>query len=125
MKKKPFSITLIALLYFLAPIGNVLQISYFNHWPLHGPRSVFNHFSFYEWCILAAFPVVAFGIWRVSRWGYYLFMAFAAFLVVHNTYAYFTNQAYSPYVVLLFQLVIFAIAGFFIQKHVSAPYFNP
>jgi Tfp pilus assembly protein PilZ len=125
LKEKPLSIKIIALLYVLAPLGNVLQIAYFNHWPLAGPRSVFNHFSFYEWCILAVFPVVAFGIWRVTRWGYVACLTFAGFLVLHNTYWYFTNQAYSPYVVLLFQLVTFAIVGVFVQKHVMAPYFNP
>jgi len=125
MKKKPLSLKLIALAYLIAPIGNVLQIAYFNHWPLKGPRSVFNHLSNYEWMVLAFFPIVAYGIWRVAKWGYFLCLGFAAFLIVQNTYALFVNDSYSPYVVLLFQLVSFAIAGLFVQKHIAAPYFNP
>src|SRR5258708_3940037 len=126
MKKKPFSLQLIALGYFLAPFGNVARLAYFNQWPFKGPRSVFYHLSTFDWCILAMFPIVAVGIWRVSKWGYFTFLSFAVFLILHNTYMLISNNAnYSPIVVLLFQLFIFAMVGFFVQKHIVAPYFNP
>ena len=125
MREKPLSIKVIALLYLLAPLGNILQNAFFNQWPLRGPRSVFFHLSLYEWMVLAVFPVVAFGIWRVAMWGYVSCMGFAGFLILHNIYGYFSNRAYSPYVVLLFQMCIFALVGIFLQKHIMAPYFNP
>jgi Tfp pilus assembly protein PilZ len=126
VKKKPLSVRIISILFLLAPIGNLMQLAYFNGWPYTGPRGVIYRLGTYEWIILAMFPIVAFGIWRVATWGYFLCMSFAAFLIVNNTYAMFVNQrAYSPYIVLLFQLVTFASIGLLLHSHFAAPYFNP
>lgn len=126
MKKKPLSIKLIALCFFLAPVGNLFQIAYFNHWPLTGPRGVANHLNHYEWIILGFFPVVAWGVFRVAKWGYWLCVSFLAFLILNNTYTLlFNEKAYSPYVVILFQLVTLGVVGFFLNHHIAAPYFNP
>src|SRR4051812_42017077 len=103
MKKRPLSITIIAWCYFLAPIGNILQIAYFNHWPILGPRSVVYHLSGYEWFILAMLPITGVGIFKVTKFGYITFVSFSAFLILHNTYAYLTNNSYSFTVMLLFQ----------------------
>jgi Tfp pilus assembly protein PilZ len=125
MKKRPLSISIIATGYLFAPLINILQIAWFNHWPLTGPRSVVHHLSPYEWSILACFPVIALGIYRVTRWGYLLFLAFSAFLLMHNSYAYLINPSYNLSVVIMFQLLIVGVAGFFLQRHMAAPYFNP
>lgn len=125
MKKKPLSIRIISLFYFLAPLVNVAQTAYFNHWPLFGPRSVFYHFSGTEWMIMGFFPLVAFGVFNVTRSGYFLFLGFSAFLILRNSYLYMLNPAYNIYLVLLFHLITAGSVGFFLQKHIIAPYFNP
>lgn len=125
MKQKPLSLNIIAFCYFIAPVVNILKIAWINHWPLQGPRSVFNHISAYEWIILACFPLVAIGIFRVAKWGYYFFLLFSAVLIVHNSYAYLKNPIYSIYLVLLFHFATIGMVGFFLQRHIVAPYFNP
>jgi Tfp pilus assembly protein PilZ len=125
MKEKPLSINLIALAYLMAPIGNIMQVAWINNWPYFGPRSVFNHFSSFEWTLLCVFPLVALGIYRVAKWGYMLFLGLSAFLLVNNTFMYFKNPAYSLYIVMLFHLVTIGLVGFFLQKHIISPYFNP
>ncbi|MBK9294030.1 MAG: PilZ domain-containing protein [Oligoflexia bacterium] len=125
MKKKPFSIKFFATCFLLAPIFNVLLLIWVNKWPLTGPRGVLERFSLYEIIILCIFPVVAYGIWKVAKWGYYLFMVFSFFIVAHNFYILVAHRQYSSYVVLLFQVTTFSVIGFFLQKHITAPYFNP
>lgn len=125
MKEKPVSIKIISLCYLLAPVINTLQLAYLNHWPLTGARGVFNHFSNYDWLLLACFPVVAIGIYQIAKWGNILFLCFSIFLISHNAYSYIRNPVYSLYVVLLFNLGTLGIVGFFLQKHIFAAYFNP
>lgn len=125
MKKKPFVINFIALCYFVAPIINIWQVAWINHWPLTGPRSVFLHFSQVEWALLALCPIVAFGIMRVTKWGYFLFLGFSALLIMRTSLLYFKNPVYSLYLVLLFHVFIVGTVGYFLQKHIIAPYFNP
>jgi len=125
MKKKPLSIKFFAACFLIAPIFNILLLSWVNKWPLTGPRAVIERFSAYEQIILLFFPIVAVGIWRVAKWGYYLFMAFSIMIVAHNFYVLLSHKLYSSYVVLLFQVTTFSVIGFFLQKHITAPYFNP
>lgn len=129
MKHKPFSLKMITMGYSLAPILTILRASYFNSmgdsFPIFGPRSVFYSFGAMDWLTIVLFPVVAFGIYQVSRWGYFLFLAFSAFLIMKTSYLYFQNPAPNGYVVLLVHLSIIGVVGFFLQKHIVAPYFNP
>ncbi|MDZ4676193.1 MAG: PilZ domain-containing protein [Oligoflexia bacterium] len=125
MKEKPLSISIIAWAYLLAPLGNIIQVAWINNWPYFGPRSVFHHFSNYEWLLLACFPIVAYGIHSVAKWGYFAFLACSAYLLLQNTFMYIKNPAYSIYIVVLFHLVTIGCVGFFLQKHIISPYFNP
>jgi Tfp pilus assembly protein PilZ len=125
MKKKPLSISLIALGYVIAPFANIVQMAWVNQWPVFGPRGMIERMYAWEWFILATFFVVAYGIWRVARWGFVLFLVQTSYLILHNTYMFFKNPAYSVYIVLLFHFLNLGLVGFFLQKHIMSPYFNP
>jgi Tfp pilus assembly protein PilZ len=125
MKQKPFVIKFFTFCFLVAPIFNLTLMAWFNHWPWTGPRSVFQHLSFYEVTMLCFFPITAFGIWRVAKWGYYLFLGFSMAIIVNNFYFLITQKLYSSYVALLFQATTLSAVGFFLQKHITAPYFNP
>ncbi len=125
MKKRPLSFTFISLCYFVAPLVQIAQIAYFNDWPFLGPRSVFYHLSIYEWSILAVFPVIAIGLFKVTKWGYSLFIAFSAFLILNNALNYFVSPTYNTNILMLVQIFLAGLVGLFLQKHNSAPYFNP
>lgn len=125
MRQKPLLLRVIAFCFVFVPVVNIILTGWFNRWPLTGPRGVLEHYSQTEKFILGCYPLVAIGIWSVRRWGYFLFLAFSLFVISRNFYVLWTNQYYSRYVVLLFQVMTLSITGLLLQSHVSAPYFNP
>ena len=125
MKTKPFSIKLISFLLLLAPIVTIVQLAWTNNWPYFGVRSVFWRFSQQEWLTFASYPLVALGVFSVRRWGYFAFLGLTGFQVFKNGYAYYLTPSYTHYLVVLAQLSSMGIMGFFLRKHIIAPYFNP
>src|SRR5690606_25820697 len=73
--------------------------------------------------------VLGYGLFKVRVWAFYLFVANAIYSVVHALYQ--LNLAHSAgetnrIVIGLFSVLFTAtIMGYFIRKHVRAPYFNP
>ena len=117
---------IIALIYLLEPIGNLIQAAYINGMPLIGKDSIVGHLIWSDWIILGLFPVVAVGIYRVKRWGWYLFIGFSTVLIGYNLYVYrYANANYHLHTIIVFILIITGISGIFFRKHVYAPYFNP
>ena len=126
MKKRPLSIVIVAVFYFLEPFGNLIQAAYINQLPLFGEESILSSLLWSDWIILALFPVVGVGIYLVKKWGWYLFLSFSALLIFYNIFVYkYLNPNYSLETVLLFILTTTAISAFFLRKNVYAPYFNP
>ncbi|RJR41797.1 MAG: PilZ domain-containing protein [Desulfobacteraceae bacterium] len=125
MKKRPLSIIIISLIYILEPIGNILQAALVNDMPVWGESGIMSHLVWSDWLILSLFPVTGFGIYMVKKWGWYLFVAFSATLIVYNVYVYSINPNYELETVLLFIAVVTFMSAFFLRRHVYAPYFNP
>jgi hypothetical protein len=126
MKKRPLSIVIIAVFYFLEPIGNLVSAAYFNKMPLFGKDSILFQLMWSDWIILLLFPVVGIGIYMVKKWGWYLFLAFSALLIFYNIYVYkYLNPNYSLETVILFILVVTVVSALFLRKSIYAPYFNP
>lgn len=126
MKKRPLSIVIIALLYLFEPAANLLQAAYVNDLPLTGENSILYHLILSDWIILGLFPVVAYGIYRVKKWGWYLFLGFSALLIFYNLYVYlYLNPNYNLQTVILFIIIVTFITAVFFRKHVYSPYFNP
>jgi len=126
VKKRPLSIVIIATIYLLEPFGNLIQAAYVNKLPLYGEDSILSHLIWSDWIILCLFPLVAFGIYSVRKWGWYLFVGFSVLLISYNLYVYFhLNPNYRFETVLLFILIITGLSAVFFRKHVYSPYFNP
>jgi PilZ domain-containing protein len=127
MKKRPLSIIIISLIYFLEPVGNLIQAAYINKLPLVGANSILSHLIWSDWIVLGLFPVVAVGVFMVRKWGWYLFVGFSILLIAYNLYVYLylVNPNYQLHTVLLFILIITVMSAVFFRKHVYAPYFNP
>jgi hypothetical protein len=126
MKKRPLSITIIALLYLLEPIGNIGFAAWANNLPVFGPAGVLAHLIWSDWLVLALFPLVAAGIFMVRPWGWYLFLTFSVALIAYNLIVHFyLNPNYGFPTVLVFIVIISAVSALFLRRHVQAPYFNP
>ncbi len=73
---------------------------------------------------LLALPV-GFGVFRVKRWGYFSFIVFATGLVTYFLYEYFNAPVLHNYLLLLATVLLAGSVSLILQKHISAPYFNP
>lgn len=125
MKTRPVSITILGILYMFMPFVDIAFEIYLKDWPLYGPRGFFTHVSLEAIVFWMLMPFVGFGILRVSRWGYLSFLAYSAILITYKSFIYFQNPNYSLYNVLLLNFFSLGVVGYFLQKHIAAPYFNP
>jgi hypothetical protein len=126
MKRRPLAIILITILYFLEPVGNVLQAAFINDMPLFGRYGILSHLFWADWIVLISFPIVGIGVYKVRKWGWYLFICFSAVLIAYNLLVYYyLNPGYVPETIFLFILIITGITALFFRRHVYSPYFNP
>ena len=119
MKKRPLSIIIVSLIYLFEPVGNVVVAAYVNQMPLIGRHGILAHLVWSDWIILALFPAVAWGIYSVRKWGWYMFIGFSALLIGYNLYVYaFLNPYYNFQTIVLFIIIITVITGVFFRRHV-------
>lgn len=122
MKQRPWEITLISIVYILAPVGNILQAMFVNHYTF---GSLIQHLKVIDWIILISYPVIGILVFSVKKWGWYLFIAFSFILIVLNVIGYIRNPNYSFVMLIVFNILIIAVTALFFNKHVMSPYFNP
>ncbi|MCB0394703.1 MAG: PilZ domain-containing protein [Bdellovibrionales bacterium] len=122
MKQRPLSIWIISAIYMLiAPVGfgYVAIASRFD-------GELFSKMMRWDVAlVLLAGSVVGYGVFRVRPWGYFAFLGYSSALVLGMSFRHFLNPTtFSYFTVVGFIAGVGAIAAF-IQKHFSAPYFNP
>lgn len=122
MKKRPWEIILISVIYILAPIGNILQAMFINHSSFN---ELIQHLKVIDWVILLSYPVIGILVFTVKKWGWYLFIAFSFILIILNVIGYIRNMNYSFVMLIIFNVLIIGITALFFSKHVMSPYFNP
>ena len=92
MRKRPLSIVIITIVYFLEPIGNLIQAAFINNLPFFGEYGILSRLLWTDWVILGLFPVVAIGIYKVRKWGWYLFICFSVLLISYNLIVYYQEK---------------------------------
>lgn len=122
---RPKSITIFAVIVFLAPFLTIVSNAYINMLPLWGAGSILSRLALTDIILLCVYPVAAVSIFSVTRAGWWIFIVSAAGIFVYNIIAYVRNPMVSLLGVLVFNILLFAAAGFFFRKHIIAPYFNP
>ncbi len=123
MKKRPLVIRVLSYLYFAAPIFIILEImlSYGV-----GPIRAFAFINWHAAFMMLLTPIVGYGIWSVTKWGYYLLLGHSVFLIFNNIVLYAVNATPVPlWVVLTFNVLLLGVIVTFVRKEVHAPYFNP
>ncbi len=122
MKHRPISIWIISAIYFLiAPLG-VGYLLYSVGWDL---RLFFRTVRWDLIAVLLSGSVVGYGVYKVRPWGYFAFLGYSSALVLGGAFRHFADPTAFSYISVIALIAgIGAIAGF-IQKHFSAPYFNP
>jgi hypothetical protein len=122
-KKRPLSITLVAAAYILAPVLMPLQVLLYREdrtqkWFLLEP-------SLNAVIVMVTSVIVGVGIYSVHKWGWYFFLAHAVGVVINN---FLIHQRYPPYpleLMVVSNIVLLSLVGYFVWSNVRAPYFNP
>jgi hypothetical protein len=126
LPKKPFTIVLFSIIYFLSPAFILAQAAIMANLPLIGRISIVQRLAPLDWAVLALYLACAASIFSVKRWGWYAFMLASLALVADNAYvAFLRHDRYGVFLVLAYDLVLTLAAGFFFRRKVIAPYFNP
>lgn len=133
-KKKPMLIVILAVIYLLNPIGNILIIIFFNqhNTPIESIQLVFNSIAqgnmiaivnFIIW--LSAIPL-AYGLLKVKEWAWYYFLGHSISILLINLIIQ-NNQNFSISFTPFFfiNLIILIPIGFFISKEIRTPFLNP
>jgi len=69
--------------------------------------------------------IVVPGVWKVRAWGYFAYLLLASVSLTYLLYDYVTSANLENYTPLLVATLFAIGTGAILQKHVTAPYFNP
>lgn len=128
MKKKPWSLIILALLHVLSPVGNLILNA------LRSGRTLSQ--QWYYWTeilpqpwpfIYLVLPVLAgVFIYLCRRWAYWAYIACIATIFLANLYGYSTNMNVTTLVVLLGVLLVdVVVVAYFLVPSVQQIYFDP
>lgn len=128
MKRKPWSLVILALLHILAPLGNFL----FN--ALRAKRSFAEQWFYwthiippYLLFVYVVVPVLA-GvlIFICRRWSYWAYLGLIALVLASNIYSFWTSMNMTSFIVLISILVIdILVVAYFVVPSVQQVYFDP
>jgi hypothetical protein len=123
--RRPLSIRLLTVLFFIAPLAILVFNAMINMVPLYGPGNVWFRLSTPDRLILLLYPLTALAMYQVRPWGWWFIIGSAAVLVGYNVVVFLRSYFISPALMAGMNLVLFLFAGLFFRKHIIAPYFNP
>lgn len=123
--KKPVIIILIGAIFFLTPPFMLIFNASANMVPLLGPGNIFTRMATSDFLFLFLYPLCGIAILSLRPWGWKLFIASAAAMVLYNLASFIRNPFVSLASLLIYDTLLLGCAGFFFRRHVIAPYFNP
>lgn len=128
MLRKPWPIVILALVHVLSPLYNAVYSAHLLHISLGDYFSaLWNQLPMWRFALVVGLqPLAGLAIWAVKGWSY------PVFLVAYTVQSYLTYQNHVRFPDVLglgALLAIFAlnisVVGFFLQRAVRAPYFDP
>ncbi|MFQ5937888.1 MAG: PilZ domain-containing protein [Acidiferrobacterales bacterium] len=112
--KKPLLLYLIAAGYLGAMVLNMYQIYSWG-------RDIYVH----DVVFTILYPVAAYGIFKVRRWGWYLVVGHIIFLVAGNVVLAVQYNYYDDVLLLQLNLLLVFFLWYFLRKSVRSPFHNP
>jgi len=125
MRKRPWEIVLLTVLYAGAPFGNLAFTCLVRGYDLSALPWLLLVMAPGDWLALAAYPALAFAVWSVSRPGWWVFVGLNAALFVYNLYV--GSQVPGANLLILAGAngLNVAVAALLFTKHARSPYFSP
>ena len=128
MKRKPWSLVVLALLHIVAPFGNLLLnaslknrtlAEQWHYWFEVLPKSLL--------LIYIALPILAgVCIYICRRWSYWAYLSCIGIIFLSNIYSYWTSMSISSLVVLVLIVIIdVLVVAYFVVPSVQSIYFDP
>lgn len=128
MKRKPWSLIILALLHILAPIGNFFINAIYSGRGIEGQWNFWFHALPKEFLLLyVALPMLAgVFIFICKQWSYWAYLVCLAALLVSNAFSYWTQQNLAALAMLITLLVIdLIVVAYFVVPSVQRLYFDP
>jgi len=125
MKKRPLIIKIISLGYLLTPVFFIAQYFYFSKVFIFHFSTWMTLLTPYKLSLILIPPIVAFGIFKMRQWGWYLSLVHMFFILGNNTLSFLVGSRTPPWAIIIFSLVTLVILLTFVRKEIRAPYFNP
>ncbi|MBI9097749.1 MAG: PilZ domain-containing protein [Spirochaetaceae bacterium] len=123
--RKPISIIILSVLFFLSPLAILIVNAALNMVPLIGYGSIIFRLKIFDIIILSLYLISSLSIFLVRKWGWWVLIFSAVTMFVYNLITFFINPFSSLLILLLMNLGLFLTAIIFFRKHLIAPYFNP
>jgi hypothetical protein len=112
--RKPFTLYLVAAGYLVAMVLYIVQV-YQQTTPTYMFQILF----------IALFPVAAYGIFRVRRWGWYLVVSHMLFLLIANVVLAIKLGELDNQLFIQLNLLLVFLLWYFLRSSVRSPFHNP
>jgi hypothetical protein len=125
MRKRPWEVILLTVLYLAAPVVNIAHTMYFSEAKPDNVFYLLMAYDFWDWAGLIAFLILAWAVWSVSRPGWWIFLALNAFLFCLNVWQASQVPDSNLFLVIAANAITIAVASLLLTKHARSPYFSP
>lgn len=125
MRKRPWEVVLLTVLYASAPLLNPCFTLVTRGYALTDLPYLFLAFGPWDFAGLAADIVLAWAVWSVSRPGWWIFLGLNAFLLVLNVWQASQVPGANLWLVTGANLLNTGVAAVLFTKHARSPYFSP
>ena len=127
MRRRPWSLVILAILHFLAPIGNlilnalIVQESVLKYFV----RAMSPEYLGQNWVIVVAPVVAGVSIYSCKKWSYYVYLFAITLLFIFSYTGYLSkSEAIGFFPILLVYIVNISVVSFFLLPAVRSIYFD-
>lgn len=120
--KRPLSILIFSLIYFLLPFFNYISWNITLHTPPLEPDYFFRRINEIEFLFLILPFFAALALFSVTRFGWWFFLVFSLANIAYNFYVFLLQASVYNFSAVLQSFFAVAAVIFFTSKNLSAPY---
>ncbi|MEM7181584.1 MAG: hypothetical protein AAF518_11770 [Spirochaetota bacterium] len=119
--KRPTKLTLISCFLLAEPLLQTIAVSLYKNIPVSAIFQNRNPIWFLFWLLPA---ISGYGLLKVKKWGWYLFVSYSILLTGFNIYALTVQQTTYNYIAFAETILSFLVIFYIVREDISAPYFK-
>lgn len=125
MRKRPWEIPTLTVLYLLAPLINLSFTCLARGYDLTAVPALFVALPWEQTAIYLCYPILAIAVWTVSLPGWWIFVALNLTILTHNVWVGVQVPGANPMMVVAAESINVALASLLFTRHARSPYFSP